>query len=79
VTFSDHALTPVWCLKKLAWEQGTDCATTDVISGTLFRREVIFQSVSADDIETKIRIYWQDNHGLHEVNSVTNFTNWSAK
>jgi Tfp pilus assembly protein PilV len=78
-SFADFALTPVWCLKNLAWEQSTGCSSADVVAGTTLRREVIFQNIAADNIETKIKIYWQDNQGLHEVNSVTNFTNWSAK
>jgi type II secretory pathway pseudopilin PulG len=75
-TLAENALVGTWCLKNLAWDKNIACASDDFITGTRLIRELYFTVISATDIEAKIKISWQDAQGLHEVNSVTNFTDW---
>ncbi|MEK7497937.1 MAG: hypothetical protein AAB656_03390 [Patescibacteria group bacterium] len=78
--FSQKALSGTWCLPALSWAQaqigtcGTDSGA--YIPGELFRREVVFSSVSATNIEVLVRVYWTDSQGQHETRATTNLTNW---
>lgn len=78
--FATRALTP-WCLKSLDWNDAKvgGCGSTDLISGTIFSREVTFSIIDAVNIDTEVKVYWQDAQGLHEVKTVTTFTDWRAQ
>lgn len=77
--FYTRTLTTIWCLPHVDWSTakiGT-CGTSDtVVSNSNFRREINFTEIDASNIETKVRVYWQDGRGLHEVSTITNFTDW---
>jgi Tfp pilus assembly protein PilV len=79
------ATTPLWCLKSLSWTEATvgSCTAGAEIGDTIFKREVAFvQSTVLVDglpknvVETDVKVYWTDAQGIHEVRSVTNFTDW---
>ena len=79
--FETRALTPLYCLPALSWGSATigACASGQQIANTLFRREVSFSSSVVNGktlIQAGIRVYWSDAQGLHEVRSVTNFSDW---
>lgn len=79
--FETRALTPLYCLPSLSWASASvgACISGQEIANTPFRREVSFSSsiVNAKTlIQVSIRVYWSDSQGLHEVRSVTNFSDW---
>ncbi len=83
-TFLAKAQAVTWCLPALSWASAINrsCHETEVISGTPFQREVAFsfpEGGDANTIEAEIKVYWNDSQGLHEVNSITVFTNWRTQ
>jgi Tfp pilus assembly protein PilV len=76
--FTTRALTPLWCLKSLSWTDTTigGCGSSGFISDTIFKREISFTILDASNIDTEVKVYWQDAQGLHETKTVTTFTDW---
>lgn len=79
--FNSRAATPLYCLPSLSWSSASvgACPSGQEIANTLFRREVSFSSSVVNGktlIQTGVRVYWSDAQGLHEVRSVTNFSDW---
>lgn len=79
--FATRAVTPTWCLPSLSWASAKvgSCTSTDVISGTPFKREVVFTVPSATNVDAEVKVYWDDAQGRHEVKSVTTFTDWRTQ
>jgi Tfp pilus assembly protein PilV len=79
--FATRALTNQYCLPDLSWAAASigSCGSTDYISGTNLKREVFFDTVTADNIEVQIVIYWEDAQGIHEVRTITNLTDWRSQ
>lgn len=78
-TFFSFAATAIWCLPMTDWNlaKAGVCGPTDTISSNPnFKREVNFTQVDSANVETKVKVYWQDGRGYHEVSTVTNFTDW---
>jgi type II secretory pathway pseudopilin PulG len=75
-----------WCLPTLDWGNATaepQCLTNQIVPDTIFYREVIFTPGSVDVlsvtkvyIDVKVKVYWTDAQGLHEVSSSTRFSDW---
>lgn len=89
-TFSTNVQTPTWCFKDLNWSsaQARKCdGETDQIGGTPFSREATFTLSTAqtsegaikDVVEVSVRVFWEDSGGVHEVNSVTNLSDWRQR
>lgn len=81
-TFSNHALTPNWCINNLSWTQSGHCGGSDFITNTIFGREVSFviNSIGGKDvIEADVIVFWTDSQGYHEVRSATNFADWRQR
>lgn len=77
--FAARAATPTWCLPSLDWAFAKVgiCEDTDTTSSNSnFKRELNFITVDVGNIESKVKVYWRDAQGLHEVSTVTNFTDW---
>ena len=77
--FSSQAATPLYCMPSLSWAIIGACASGQEIVNTLFRREISFSSSLVNGktlIQASVRVYWSDAQGLHEVRSVTNFSDW---
>lgn len=83
--FFVRAANPLYCLKSLSWTESTigPCTDGQEIPGTLFKREIGFIRTTVDVggvpknvVEAEIKVYWQDAQGVHEVKSITNFTDW---
>ncbi len=79
--FKIRALTPLYCLPSLSWAEASigACAAGQEISGTIFKREISFSISSIGGktiIQAAINVHWTDSQGLHEVRSVTNFSDW---
>lgn len=83
--FYVRAATPRWCLRALLWSDATIgvCTPGREIAGTIFKREVAFTrstvlvgGVAKNVVEAESKVYWQDAQGLHEIKSVTDFTDW---
>lgn len=83
--FYTRAANPLYCLKSLSWAEATigACTAGQEIDSTPFKREVGFDrtvvvvgGLPKNVVETEIKVYWQDAQGIHEVKSVTNFTDW---
>ena len=83
--FFIRAAVPLYCVKSLSWAEATvgNCTGGQEITGTIYKREVGFVrttvlvgGVPKNVVETEVNVYWQDAQGIHEVKSVTNFTDW---
>ena len=77
--FYDRATTTsLWCLKSLFWTDAKigECGSSDFISDTIFKREISFTILNASNIDTAVKVYWEDAQGLHETKTVTTFTDW---
>ena len=65
------------CLPSLAWNLTGPCGESDTInSNSNFKREADFSLIGPENVEAKVKVYWEDGRGLHEVSTVTNFTDW---
>ena len=88
VTFLTHA-TGTWCLKddpltNTSWNQHNSCATTDVISGSSFVRQVVFTvTTPAPSLKTLVlantTVTWTDSKGTHTITNATQFTDWRQR
>jgi hypothetical protein len=78
--FYVRAVSLKWCLPNLTWEGSKigECEDSDYIEDTILKREIDFvvDPLDSTNIETSVKIYWIDAGGYHEVNSVTNFSDW---
>ena len=79
--FETRALTPLYCFPSLSWSAASigACSSGQEIANTPFRREISFSSSLVNGktlIQASVRVYWSDAQGLHEVRSVTNFSDW---
>ena len=83
--FFARAANPLYCLKSLSWTEATigGCSAGQEIADTVFKREVGFArstiivgGLPKNVVEAEVNVYWQDAQGVHEVRSVTNFTDW---
>lgn len=76
--FAARALTPLWCLKSLSWTDTVigGCGSSDFISDTIFKREISFTFLNASNIDTGVKVFWEDAQGLHETKTVTTFSDW---
>ena len=79
--FETRAATPLYCFPSLTWGSASigACTSGQEIANTLFRREISFSSSVVNGktlIQAGVRVYWTDAQGLHEVRSVTNFSDW---
>ncbi len=76
--FATRALTSPWCLKSLSWTDAIigGCGSSGFISDTIFKREISFTILDASNIDTTVKVYWEDAQGLHETKTVTTFTDW---
>lgn len=71
-----------WCLVSLSWTSGGThtgtCGATEVVTGTIFRRELTFTRVNASTVNATVSLKWTDSIGTHEAASTTTFTNWKG-
>lgn len=83
--FFTRAANPLFCLKSLSWTEATigSCTDGQEIPGTIFKREVGFTRTTVlvgglpkNVIGAEIKVYWQDAQGVHEVKSLTDYTDW---
>ncbi len=79
--FSTNAQTPVWCILNLSFQSATvgKCGANAFIASTVFKREITFGIIDADNIDTTVTTYWNDGSGYHEAKSITTFTNWKGQ
>ena len=82
--FYDKALTAgggSYCFPSLSWTAAKlgSCDDSDVIVGTILKREIFFTIVDLANIEVQAVVYWDDAQGLHEVRAITNYTDWRAQ
>ena len=79
--FETRTLTPLYCFPSLSWSSASigACTSGQEIANTPFRREISFSNSLVNGktlIQASVRVYWSDAQGLHEVRSVTNFSDW---
>jgi len=83
--FYARTVNPLYCVKSLSWTEASigSCTSGQEITGTVYKREIGFTRSTVDVggvpknvVEAEINVYWQDAQGIHEVKSVTNFTDW---
>jgi type II secretory pathway pseudopilin PulG len=79
------AAIPQYCLSSLVWAEATvgPCTSGQEITDTPFFREVgfirstiIVGGLPKNVVEAEVNVFWTDAQGVHEVKSVTNFTDW---
>jgi Tfp pilus assembly protein PilV len=73
-----------WCLPSLDWSSSSvgTCSSGEEITNTVFKREVTLLSslISGKTvIEATVKVYWEDSRAVHEVKTITNFTDWREK
>lgn len=74
--------TATYCLTALNFSNTGNCGANEVITNTIFRRQVNFATnivTSKTIITATIITSWQDPKGYHEVRSVTNFSDIREK
>ncbi|MFZ5932782.1 MAG: PulJ/GspJ family protein [Patescibacteria group bacterium] len=79
--FESRAATPLYCFPALSWASATvgACGSGQEITDTIFKREISFSGSVVNGktlVEAGVKVYWTDSQGLHEVRSVTNFSDW---
>ena len=79
--FETRTLTPLYFFPSLSWAAASigACTSGQEILNTPFRREISFSSSVINGktlIQAYVRVYWNEAQGLHEVRSVTNFSDW---
>lgn len=74
--FSTHAATKYWCLDSLTWNKPTTCSASDLISGTIFTRSLIFTINADGSIQADVSTNWTDAKGTHTAPTSVVFTNW---
>lgn len=78
--FFDRAATSTtYCLQTLSWDKFTACSSSDTIADTILTREVAISNDSLIQVQVDVVVFWTDSQGLHEVRSLTNFTDWRAQ
>jgi Tfp pilus assembly protein PilV len=67
------------CLTSLDWSTSkkAKCGDGDVITGTTFRRDVTFETVSKEEISIMVSLNWEDKEGLHTTRASTVLTKWN--
>lgn len=75
-TFKTHATSITWCLDSLWWQKPNPCGSSDIISGTIYKRSVTFTIIDPSTIQADISTVWVDAQGSHSVPASTIFTNW---
>lgn len=81
-TFGVVTNTGTYCLVALNFSNTGTCAANEIITNTIFKREVNFSTrlVSSKTIITATVITsWQDSKGYHEVRSSTDFSDIREK
>lgn len=63
------------CLDTLSWPNCGTCSDSEFIE-EIFKREVVFTSITADSITVEVKTYWTDAQGIHEVRNSTILTDW---
>lgn len=80
--FVTNTLTPNWCFANLNWNASGNCSSGSVIPGTIFKRSGSF-STSVENgkniVKATILVSWTDSQGTHNVESVTNFSDWRER
>lgn len=80
--FKTHALIPTWCFANLNWNTSGNCGSNVFITGTQFKRQGTFTTsfVSGKTIvQATVKVSWTDSQGVHEISSVTNFSDWRER
>ncbi|MEK7536253.1 MAG: hypothetical protein AAB559_00540 [Patescibacteria group bacterium] len=75
--FTLAANTPVYCLNSLAFTNVGLCLDTEIITATIFKRELTFSKsvISGKNIiSATVVTSWSDSKGLHQARAVTNFS-----
>lgn len=76
--FVGRAGTARWCMRSLAWSQGSTCSTNDVISGTPFTRDLNLTITGGNTVTAVVSVKWQDQSGTHETRTTNVYTNWKG-
>lgn len=66
-----------YCLDSLTFSKKRVCTNTEIITGTIFKRELTFSKsvISTKNIiDATIVTSWSDSKGLHQARAVTNFS-----
>jgi Tfp pilus assembly protein PilV len=74
--------TGTWCLASLGFTSHAACGSGSVITGTVFKRQVVFTedgSTSDTIIKAEVTTSWTDSKGTHTAKSITEFTDIREK
>lgn len=81
--FASNTVTNAWCLRTLSFTQSGVCNSSSKIDETVFFREVTFTNGLTPEgetvIEARVRVYWVDAQGSHEVINSTDYTDWRQR
>ncbi len=64
-TFKGHAATTTWCLDNLSWANSSTCGSAEVVSGTIFTRNLTFTNNADGSIQADVKTSWVDAQGTH--------------
>lgn len=66
-----------WCLDTLSWPSASlACGASEVIPGTIFRRQVAISTVDDNTVGVLVETSWDDPSGFHKVSNETRLSNW---
>ncbi len=74
--------TGTWCLASLSFTSHAACGSGSVITGTVFKRQVVFTedgSTADTIIKAEVTTSWTDSKGTHTAKSITEFTDIREK
>lgn len=71
--FKNHTATATWCLDTKTWTKPRACTSADIISGTVFVRNVTFTPNSDGTIAGDVTTTWDDGTQTHTIESSTIF------
>ena len=78
--FYGHATdSSLWCMIAPSWDNIGQCPATGYIDRTIFKRETTFRlpdPLDPTNVESRVRVFWQQSGRAHEIESITNFTDW---
>ncbi|MDP1709994.1 MAG: hypothetical protein Q8L28_00025 [bacterium] len=81
--FYADTLTNTWCLRALSFTQAGVCGSSSKIGDSAFYREVGFINGLTPNgetlVEARVRVYWNDAQGSHEVINSTAYTDWRQR
>jgi len=70
------AKTGPWCLVSLDWSRGGACGAGQIVTGTIYTREVELRRIDSSNVEAIVVTSWSDQSGGNQSRITAVYTNW---